>query len=193
MSLSIIKSHITTKPINCLRAILGLFVFASLTLATTSSLAEPTPYLNMEVGVSYWDVNFLQDDVALSISGALGLRLNQYVSMEVGYQNFGSMNFVSTSAEGELEAESFSAAALLSIPLGEQLKGFILAGAEEVNFTEQSTSPTFNFEKETENYFGLGMLLSRNERSAYRLTLASHADGDIIRLTIGGNLDLSGL
>ncbi len=168
-------------------------MFASLTLATTSSLAEPTPYLNMEVGVSYWDVNFLQDDVALSISGALGLRLNQYVSMEVGYQNFGSMNFVSASAEGELEAESFSAAALLSIPLGEQLNGFILAGAEEVDFTEQSTSPTFNFEKETENYFGLGMLLSRNERSAYRLTLASHADGDIIRLTIGGNLDLSGL
>ena len=114
------------------------------------------------------------------------------LGIELGYQNFGSMNFRTGSAEGELEAESFSAAAMVRIPFTKELKGFLLAGVEEMDFTEDSTATTFDFKEDTESFFGIGALLSRNDHSEYRITLASHADGDIIRLSIGGNLDLTG-
>jgi len=160
-------------------------------IQTTTVKADPTGYVNLEVGANYWDIDFLEDDVSLGLAGALGLRLNSLASIELGYQNFGSINFISPTAEGELEIESFSGSLIIHVPFSEKLKGYVQAGIEEVDYTEQSTAPTFDFEKSTESYFGVGFLLTKSESGTYKLTLASHADGDVIRLSIGGNLNLA--
>lgn len=180
-----------SKSIRQIARSIGLITASGLLSANVSS--EPAIYANMEVGVNYWDIEYLQDDFSLGIAGAVGLRIHSMLRLELGYQYFGSMNFVvDSSTEGELDAQSFSGQAVINIPVNKELSGFILAGVEEMDYTETSTgaTATFDLDEDGGNVFGIGVLLKRDANSEYRLSLASHADGDIIRLSIGGNLDL---
>ena len=157
------------------------------------STAEPRvkPYIAAEVGAAYWDVNFLDDDVGLSFSVGLGLRLGSDFALEAAYQNFGTMNFVAGDVEGELEAESASLSARYVLPFGEKVRPFIFAGAEKMEYTEQNDGDDdiFDRSEDTEASYGFGLSIPQDENSDIRVTLASHADGDIIRLTAGGSLD----
>ena len=149
------------------------------------------PYIAAEVGAAYWDIDFLDDDVGLSFTVGLGLRIGRTFALEGAYQNFGTMNFVADDVEGELEAESASLSVRYTLPLEKNIKPFIYAGAEKMEYTEQSDGDNdiFNRDENTETTFGFGLSISQDERSDIRVTLASHANGDIIRLTAGGALD----
>lgn len=176
----------------CLVATLAALPIAS-AKAEQSSFLDLTPYINVEVSANYWDIDFVEDDFALGFVAALGLRLHPLVSIELGYHNLGTMNFISreNDAEGELIIDSISGSVLLHIPFNKNYKGFVQIGAEKIDYTEQSTADTFDFENTTEGFFGIGIMLKQSNHSSYKLSLASQADGDIIRLSIGGNLDLT--
>lgn len=185
---------------SCVRIILSCCLMATLTTlpiasvkAEQSPALDLTPYINVEVSTNYWDIDFVEDDFALGFSAALGLRIHPLVSIELGYHNLGTMNFISreNDAEGELIIDSVSGSLLLHIPFNKNYKGFVQIGAEEIDYTEQSTADTFDFENTTESFFGIGIMLKQSKHSSYKLSLASQADGDIIRLSIGGNLDLT--
>ena len=153
--------------------------------------SQVTPYIAAEVGAAYWDADFLDDDLGLTVTVGLGLRLVSNIAIETAYQNFGTMNFVAGSTEGELEAESASFAARFVLPTSDKFKPFVFAGAEKMRYTEQNDGDQdiFDQSEDTEATFGFGLSITQDEQSAIRITLASHADGDIIRLSAGGALD----
>ena len=103
---------------------------AALLAGSVSANAQIKPYIAAEVGMAYWDVNFLDDDIGLSYAVGLGLRFGSNVALEAGYQNFGTMNFISGDTEGELEAESASLTARFELPIGDKVKPYVFAGVE---------------------------------------------------------------
>jgi len=162
----------------------------ALSLCSIQTKAELTNYVSAEASANAWDLEYLENTTALGLSGALGLNLYKLVSVELGYNHYGAMNFINGADEGELRFYSITGSALLHIPLTKKLQFIALGGAEKFDYSEKSTAKTYDFKDEQQSYFGFGLLLARDSRSLYRLTLSSHLDGDIIRLGIGGMLDI---
>ncbi len=164
---------------------------AALLAGSVSANAQIKPYIAAEVGMAYWDVNFLDDDIGLSYAVGLGLRFGSNVALEAGYQNFGTMNFISGDTEGELEAESASLTARFELPIGDKVKPYVFAGVETMEYTEQNDGDEdiYDRNEDADATFGLGLSIAQDEQSAIRITLASHGEGDIIRLSAGGTLD----
>lgn len=163
-----------------------------LVLCLPSTLsAEINPYIGLDIGAAYWDYAFIDDDVGLSFAGSLGLEWRQTLALELGYQNFGTMNFVSPSTEGEIEAESFSASAIVQLPVSDSINIYLQGGMEHLQYTQQPANPlAFEVESRDKGYYGLGLTLPRENNSAVRIGVTSHDNGDIVRLTIGGTLGL---
>lgn len=172
--------------------LLQLMVFILLGYSAASSYAQIKPYVAGEIGAAFWDYEFIDDDIGLALSGALGLDFTSNLGLELGYQNFSTMNYVAPDTEGEIEVQSFSVAALFTLPINSKLSLFLLGGGERVDIDEQSVNaPVFDSESRSEPFFGVGAYIPQDHRSNIKVILSTHDGGDIIKLSIGGKLQLT--
>lgn len=174
-----------------IRHLKQLIAFLVVAYYSSNGYTQIKPYVTGEIGAAFWDYEFIDDDVGFALSGALGLDFKSTLGLELGYQNFGSMNYVAPETEGEVEVQSFSLAALLTLPVNSKFSLFFLGGGERVDIDEQSVNtPVFDSESRSEGFFGIGAHIPQDHRSSIKVMLSTHDGGDILKLSIGGKLQL---
>lgn len=145
-------------------------------------------YLFAEVGFNRFDVSQL-DESSGGFSVGLGYTFNESLGVELSYNDFGEVDVrQNNTVLGEYQATSVSLALLAGGNAGINKYAYGIFGVEyfEDDFTPDSLEADLDdLPSETEVFFGVGLNLSTDAAVPARLTLTSHAQQDLLRLTAG--------
>lgn len=167
----------------------GLFSVGLLSAASTSAASNWSIHFN--AGISQYDEDdgiMLDDDSDTAFSAGLAYELNDSLSIEAAYNDFGAAVVRGI----DLDFSSISLALIGKQPLSEKfaLTGKIgverLEGESSFNIDTTFFSANFSIEEEeTEAFAGIGLDYAFNPSITLRSNLDFHDSGDIIVFSSG--------
>ncbi len=129
------------------------------------------PYVTASAGVSSIEscpIGFSCDDNDTGFKGAVGMVVNDYISMEVGYADLGSFD-LSGGGGGEVEFNGMTVHALGTYPVNDDFKLYLRAG---FGILHTDVKPSVGIPtEETDLEFGVGLGMQYNFTKAVGMRL----------------------
>ncbi len=159
------------------------FSATALLCASASSFAVQ-PYLIGQIGQSDFDAG--EDDSDTYFSVGVGFDVSKNLAFEVSYKDYGEAEGGPWFAEWEVEASSFSGAAVGKLPLNSSVE---LLGKVGLDIWEVDSDNSSYDEDGTDLFLGFGAAFNINTRTDITLTYELHEfdDVDVDVLAVGIN------